>query len=320
MLKDDCLAPTERLSAIYILLEFGRSNDQCFVSALNEVTEQSSSIAERVLLQEWLTGRDLGGYSVSQMLNMKGDFKDLDIHKKTRVVRPLVNAAGWSKDNSDILGKYEAEFLRPTPDLLDVRPSEVKWVTPGFIPSVLWDIDLIDILHEARGVLSTALTRTLSPKLIIGLRETLDTYPQIIDNLGLRPDQLNSLIDHNSEVAGDLLIRMSSHSQITDFFHALMGSKLSLPSIELMNRLINEMDLPSDITIIYITNSMKACSHIRDSSKQVRTVRLLCAMIQSLLASKFFVGSDLRDLAEFCNTYHNVREANELSRVIRSYP
>jgi hypothetical protein len=193
-------------------------------------------------------------------------------------------------------------------------------VTPGFIPSVLWDIDLIDILHEARGVLSTALARTLTPKQIIGFRETLDTYPQIIDNIGLRPDQLNSLIDHNSEVAGDLLIRMSSHSQITDFFNALMGSKLSLPSIELMNRLINEMDLPSDMTIIYINNSMKACSQIRDSSKQMRTVRLLCAMIQSLLASKYFVGSDLRDLAEFCNTYHNVREANELSRVIRSYP
>jgi len=318
MLKDDCLTPTERLAAIYIMLEYSKHNDQCFVSALCEVTEHSESTAERILLQEWLNGRDFSGYSVSQALNLTGEIREIDTPKKTRVVRPLVNASGNAKENFDILGRFEAEYLRPIPDLMDIRANEVKWITPGFIPSLLWDLDLTDICNEVRELLNTSLTNPLTEEQLHYFRDSIDTYPEVLTKLGFRPEHLNEMIMTNVELAGDLLMRIYNSPEIEEFFSVLLQLKVCVQSMDLMNRLVNEMEVPYEVIIVFLNNCIRSCRNIRDPAMQKRSVRLLCVFVQRLLVSKIQNLSELyKDLLSLCSDFQSVQEACELMKTIR---
>lgn len=320
MLKDNALTSTERLAAIYIMLEFSKFNDQCFVSALCEITEHSETLAERILLQEWLNGRDFSGYSVSQALNLTGEFRELEIAKKTRVVRPLVNANGFSKEALEQLGRYEAEYLRPLPDMMDVRASEVKWITPGFIPSLLWDIDLDldDTCFEVRELLNMSLSTTLTNEQLNYFRDSIDSNPQVLGKLGFRPEHLSEMVMTNTELAGDLLMRIYNSPDMSDYFGVLLELRVCVQSMDLMNRLINEMEVPSEVTITFVSNSIRFCKSIRDPGQQKRSVRLLCVFVQRLLVSRVVNLTQINsNIIALCTEFHTLPEAVELLRTLR---
>jgi hypothetical protein len=321
LLKDDSLTPTERLAAIYVLLEFSRQNDMVFVSALCEFTEQSESIAERILLQEWLSGRDFSGYSANQAIHLTGEFKELEVTKKSRVVRPLVNPSPSTKDTCEILGRYETEYLRPLPDLLDIRPIEAKWVTPGFIPTLLWDLDLNDIASSSRELLTQAFKETLNTEQLNAFRDTIDTYPEVLQKLRLTPENFTKLVMTNTELAGDLLVLLHNSPNLTDYFMVLVDFKVCSQSMELMYRLVNEMDIPSEVIETFLKNSIISCEDIKEADVQMRHVRLLCLLVVSLLSNSIIEANNLtRELLDLGSKFQNLPEVDELFRVLDSSP
>jgi hypothetical protein len=300
------------------LLEFSRDNESCFVSALCEVTEQSESIAERILLQEWLSGRDFSGYSVSQAIHLTGEFKELEVPKKSRVVRPLVNPSPSTKDTCEILGRYETEYLRPLPDLLDIRPIEAKWVTPGFIPTLLWDLDLSDIASSSRELLNRAFKATLNPEQLNYFRDTINTYPEVLQRLRLTPENFTELIVTNTELAGDLMVWLHNSPDITDYFIVLLNFKVCSQSLELMHRLVNEMYIPIEVVETYLKHAITYCEYIEDLAVRMKSVRLLCLLVGSLVSNRGIEANKLsREFLDLCSKFQNLPEVEELLRVVR---
>ena len=124
-LQDDILTQTERVNAIFILLEFSKYSENVFLQTIADIVDISPYSCEKLLLQEWLKNKEIGKCGALDILKLSGDAKELDHIKRSRTVRPVING-GSSDKNNIILGKYEPEFLRPIPEFIEISPNETN--------------------------------------------------------------------------------------------------------------------------------------------------------------------------------------------------
>jgi hypothetical protein len=81
-----------------------------------------------------------------------------------------------------------------------------------------------------------------SKSLIKGLK----TDPELVFHIGMTPPKLPMLVINNPNVAYELLICMNNTMQITKYYDALSGMKLTPNSLEVFNRLSTQVDLPQE--------------------------------------------------------------------------
>ena len=137
---------------------------------------------------------------------------------------PAEERAGlFDLDKQLSLTRMEPPLLRPPPPLLDSRDDEVIWLNPHSENSfrVLWDHSMCtDNVKgaEVREMMGKAFRGPLVPAQQQQVLAELETDAKLVYHCGLTPKRLPDLVENNPVIAIEVLLKLMSSSQITDYF------------------------------------------------------------------------------------------------------
>jgi hypothetical protein len=193
------------------------------------------------------------------------------------------------------MGGLGPRWIRPCPPRYPVHQSELLWIDPDNKHELVWDDKMCaDTSSGAtvRDLLVKGLKVTLSPTEQEDIITELANDPKLVFHCGITPRKLPQLVEHNPQIAVEILTKLNNSTEINDYYEALGNMDMSLHSMEVVNRLTTAVELPKDFIRMYITNCISSCENAKQQDKymQNRLVRLVCVFLQSLIRNKIING------------------------------
>lgn len=221
------------------------------------------------------------------------------------------------------LSDFIPRFVRPAPPIMEITADELQWIDPEILHEVAWDTEMgadTDRGTEVKGLISKAMKAPLPEHMQKVLLSKLEEDPKLVHVCGITPRNLPDLVQNNSKLATDVLLRLVTSKQSEEYFKALVNMEMNLHSMEVVNRLTSAVELPNEFLHTYISNCIRSCGSIPDKYGQIKMVRFVCVFLQSLIKNKIIDGQEIYiEVQGFCMEYSRIREVADLFRLLKNH-
>ncbi|CAN6975157.1 unnamed protein product [Brassica oleracea var. botrytis] len=174
------------------------------------------------------------------------------------------------------MGGLAPRWIRPCPPRYPVHQSELLWIDPDNKHELVWDDKMCaDTSRGAtvRDLLVKGLKVTLSPTEQEDITTALSNDPKLVYHCGITPRKLPQLVEHNPQIAVEILTKLINSPEIVDYFTALVSMEMSLHSMEVVNRLTTAVELPKEFIRMFITNCISSCENAKLAADMQRFSR-----------------------------------------------
>lgn len=218
-------------------------------------------------------------------------------------------------------------FISVPPPLYKGPDDELEWLFPGGAVSfdVEWDGQMCKNgsgVKEVERLYHLALERKLENEEEQQFKDEIKNEPRMLDMIGLTDEVLPLLVEYNPMITVEILmiiLKNKNNETIEKYLRQITNINVTLQSLEVVNRLVTQVELPSDFIPYYITRCRKTCEDLEDRAQQGRLVRLVCVFLRALINNQLFdIKGMLIEVQSFCIEYSRIREAAGLFRLLKS--
>merc|ERR1712113_292215 len=221
----------------------------------------------------------------------------------------------------------QPQFITIPPPLYEGPDDELEWLFPseGFVYDIEWDNMMCQNgigVTEVQRLYKLALQRKLENEEELKFKDEIKNEPRMLDMIGLSDDNLPSLVEYNPMITVEILmiiLKNKNKEKIKKYLRQITNINVTLQSLEVVNRLVTQVELPSDFIPYYITRCRKTCEDLEDRAQQGRLVRLVCVFLRALINNQLFDIKDmLIEVQAFCIEFSRIREAAGLFRLLKT--
>merc|ERR1711990_24462 len=326
LLECDLLSPQARFAALTVLLESKKRPE----SSVNFVTQK--------LLQDLAQNSNELKF-IKHIQNGKREYIRQNSASKMAKLDNLpqpppdqLDKEDPSDDERTRLQKSAISSIIPDPEQFSSSDpeDELEWLFPsdGYIFDVEWDDRMCQNnvgVTEVQRLYKVALQRKLENEEEQKFKEEIKNEPKMLDMIGLSDEMLPLLVEYNPMITVEILmiiLKNKNKEEIKRYLGQITNINVTLQSLEVVNRLVTQVELPSDFIPYYITRCTKTCEDLEDRLQQGRLVRLVCVFLRALINNSLFDIKDcspmLIEVQGFCIQFSRIREAAGLFRLLKT--
>ena len=196
--------------------------------------------------------------------------------------------------NFDIskMSPEELNFDSIEPNFLTYYPNsnnqfydeEPMWILPTLKYDFIWDFTMAPIQDTLSNLLNKPLkNKTLNEEQFNFIIETIEENPNILKEIGFKPDNLFELIEKNENLATEILYKIANHEGFEAYLNLFLEKKWTINLLKVINKLIQQIDFPRQFITAYLKHIIVCYENETKKESKIRLSKLIAFFLINLL-------------------------------------
>ena len=209
---------------------------------------------------------------------------DVTQNEKNQETMPVFDISKMSPEELNF-ESFEPNFLTYYPNSnQQFYDDEPMWILPTLKYDFIWDFTMAPIQDTLSNLLSKPLkNKSLNEEQTNFIIETIEENPNILKEIGFKPDNLFELIEKNESLATEIFFRLSNYNGFEDYLTLFLYKDWSVNSLKVVNKLIQKIEFPSQFITGYLKHIIKNFENEPKKDQKSRLAKLISFFILNLL-------------------------------------
>ena len=179
----------------------------------------------------------------------------------------------------------EPNFLTYYPNSnIQFFQDEPMWILPTLKYDFIWDFTMAPVQDTLSKLLNKPLkNKTLNEEQFNFIIETIEENPNILKEIGFKPDNLFELIEKNENLATEILYKVANHVGFEGYLNLFLEKKWSINLLKVVNKLIQKIDFPRQFITTFLKHMITCYENEQKKESKVRLSKLISFFLLNLL-------------------------------------
>ena len=186
----------------------------------------------------------------------------------------------------------ELNFDSIEPNFLTYYPNsnnqfydeEPMWILPTLKYDFIWDFTMAPIQDTLSNLFNKPLkNKILNEEQFNFIIETIEENPNILKEIGFKPDNLFELIEKNENLASEILCKIANHEGFEAYLNLFLEKKWTINLLKVINKLIQQIDFPRQFITAYLKHLIECYESETKKETKVRLAKLIAFFLINLL-------------------------------------
>ena len=209
---------------------------------------------------------------------------DVTQNVKSQETMPAFDISKMSPEELNF-DSFEPNFLTYYPNSnQQFYNEEPMWILPTLKYDFIWDFTMAPIQDTLSNLLNKPLkNKTLNEEQFNFITETIEENPNILKEIGFKPDNLCELIEKNENLATEILFKIANHEGFESYLQIFLEKKWTINLLKVINKLIQKIDFPKQFITCYIKHLIKCYTNEQKPEPKKRLAKLISFFLINLL-------------------------------------